>query len=149
MGRAYWAKSMVIARLTGVPYRQNDMVVSKRSGRVLFRSQCVERMELDEDSFVLMRMPTQDGRLMMEVWQDPGGKLGEHVKREAGQENMRCYQRCMARVWCNMHKVDELRLEIKAMARVSDRMILVEVDRVEDIAELCCFNSRKKKSEGV
>ena len=45
--KGYYAKSMVVSRLTGIPYRQNDLVMDAANGRVLIRRHAVESLGLE------------------------------------------------------------------------------------------------------
>lgn len=144
--KGYYAKSMVVTRATGIPYRQNDIVVSGVSGRLMIRSSTVDSLGLTEDHFAQMK-GSRYSRMWIELRYDPERRLGQHLRFVKGQRNMQCYARKAARQWCRHHGVDELRLRIVAELVESDRVRLLEVERVDDMCEHYHWDSRKKRHE--
>ena len=142
--KGYYAKSMVVARATGIPYRQNDMVVDAASGRLLIRRHAVERLGLDTQHYVQMLTPRDDGRMYVEIRRDERGLLGQHLRYVAGQKNMHCHARKMARQWCMLHRVRELRMRIRSEREMSDGVRMLEVERVDDMCEMYHWDSRAK-----
>ena len=141
--KAYYAKSMVVARATGIPYRQNDMMLSKDSGRILVRSQAAEQLEMSEEDYAMLC--GQPGRLAMVVRRDQNGLLGQHVKKVEGQQNMQWNQRSMVRQWCMAYKTSQLRLRVKSVVKLKNGTRLVEMEKVDDMCEMFQWASRAKK----
>ena len=149
MGKAYWSKSMVVARLTGVPYRQNDLVMSAVNGRILIRSLSVDGLSINEDSYVQL-LCKPDGRLLLSVMDDPKHLLNQHVRYVKGgtgdnQGNMYLYARQQVRQACMKHGVKELRCRVKSVVRVSGSQVVAELVRVDDMAEMYGWAKRGKK----
>lgn len=165
MGKAYWSKSMVVARLTGVPYRQNDLVMDAANGRILIRSLSASGLTITDDSFVQL-VCKPDGRLLLIVLDDPKHLLSQHPRYVKGttdnrqqttdapaadatetgakQRNMVLYARQQVRMACQMHKVKELRCRVKGVSRVSRTEVVAELERVDDMAERYKWGSRAK-----
>lgn len=158
MAKGYWAKSSIVKRLTGIPYRQNDMVMNARNGRILVRGECAGSLGMTESTFLNLLLP-KDGKepeLRMEIWEDEKGLLSQHmryVRATAGKEkegenlqrNMLCYNRMMVRQWCSTMKTEELRLTVKAVLKISDRKKILIVGKTEDICSHYHWDSRKKR----
>ena len=144
MGKAYWAKSMVVARLTGVPYRQNDILINAVNGRVLIRSLSVSGLTIDRDSFV--QLQCKEGRLLLRVMEDKRHLLRQHPRYIRGQANMVLYARQQARQACMMYGVEQLRAVVKGVVRVSDKEVIAELERVDDMAEMYGWNKRGVKT---
>lgn len=153
MGKAYWSKSMVVARLTGVPYRQNDLVMDAANGRILIRSLSASGLTITDDSFVQL-VCKPDGRLLLIVLDDPKHLLSQHPRyvnaknvndnENLKQRNMVLYARQQVRMACQMHKVKELRCRVKGVSRVSRTEVVAELERVDDMAERYKWGSRTK-----
>ena len=141
MGKAYWAKSMVVARLTGVPYRQNDILINAVNGRVLIRSLSAHGLTIDTDSFV--QLQCKEGRLLLRVMEDKRHLLKQHPRYVKGQANMVLYARQQARQACMMYGVKQLRAVVKGVVRVSDKEVVAELERVDDLAEMYDWGSRR------
>ena len=161
MGKAYWSKSMVVSRLTGLPYRLNDLVMSAANGRVLIRSLSACDMTINEDSFVQVQCHP-DGRLLLRVLDDKRHLLKQHPryvkgkdknekikdkseKEDKSQRNMYLYARQQVRQACKRFGVKELRCKIVSAVRVSDKEVVAELRKVEDMAEMYGWGSRCKK----
>ena len=144
MGKAYWAKSMVVSRLTGVPYRQNDILINAVNGRVLIRSLAVHGLTIDTDCFV--QLQCKEGRLLLRVMEDKRHLLKQHPRNVKGQKNMVLYARQQARQACMMYGVDQLRAVVKGAVRVSDKEVIAELERVDDLAEMYEWSSRRKQN---
>ena len=150
--KGYYSMSMVVTRATGIPYRQNDLVMDAVNGRVLIRRHAVERLGLGTKDFMLLRRPT-DGRYVIELRRDERGLLGQHLSW-TGKRTMQFNARGMVRQWCMGHGVRELRMRIKAAAEVSQGVRELELERVDDLCEMYHWDSRKKeelrvRSDGV
>jgi len=145
MAHGYYAKSMVVTRLTGIPYRQNDVVLSSASGRVLWRSHAVERLGLDEACFCLLLMP-REGRYTMEVREDRAGLLGQHLRSVGGCRNMQLHARQMVRQWCRRERVDELRMRVTEVTEKGGGVRHIVLERVDDLCEMYHWDSRRKKN---
>lgn len=143
-GKAYYAMSMVVTRLTGIPYRQNDVTVNARNGRVLIRSESAERIRLTEECFAMLAEPTKKG-LVIEVWQDPAGVLGQHVRKVSGQSNMQFYSRDMARRWAAALGKEEMRMRVTAVFQKSEVHRLVTLEEVQDMASKYRWKTRTRK----
>ena len=152
---------MVVSRLTGLPYRLNDLVMDAANGRVLIRSLSACDMTITEDSFVQIQCH-QDGRLLMRVLDDPRHLLKQHPRYVKGtgksekikdksdstdksQRNMYLYARQQVRQACQKYGVKELRCKIVSAVRVSDKEVVAELKRVDDMAEMYGWGSRAKK----
>lgn len=147
--RAYYAKSMIVARATGVPYRQNDLLLDADNGRVLLRSSIVQELRLTENHF--MQLMVRDGRMMAEIRWDEMGLLGEHLRFVDGQRNMLMYDRRMCRMFCSVYRKRELRLIVKRAILPRRGLYLLELEKVDDMCEM--FNEqwgtrRRKRREG-
>lgn len=138
---------MVVARLTGVPYRQNDLVMDAANGRILIRSLSASGLTITDDSFVQL-VCKPDGRLLLIVLDDPKHLLKQHPRyikgNEQTQRNMVLYARQQVRMACQMHKVKELRCRVKGVSRVSRTEVVAELERVDDMAERYKWGSRAK-----
>lgn len=145
-GKAYYAISMVVSRLTGIPYRLNDITINARNGRVLVRSESAERMGLTEECFVMLAEPTKKG-FVMEVWQDKEGLLGQHVRKVAGQSNMQFYSRDMARRWAFKMGKEEMRMHVVSVFRESEKHRIVVVEETQDMASKYRWKTRMKQSK--
>lgn len=141
--KAYYSPSMMVTRLTGIPYRQNHMTVNAENGRILVRSEAVEILGLTEDDYCMLR-GIPGGGMAMEIHKDPRGLLGQHIRRVTGQENMQWYQHQMARQLCNMLHVTQLRLRMTIVQHMSDNVRLVHLERVDDICEHTHWDDRSK-----
>lgn len=141
-GKTYYAKSMVVTRLTGIPYRLNDVTINARNGRVLVRSESAKRMGLTEGCFAFLAEPSLKG-LIMEVWQTPA--MRANIKKVAGQSNMQFYSRDMARRWRARLGKEEMRLSVVSVFRRSQDCRLVTLQETNDIASKYKWASRKKK----
>ena len=139
---------MVVSRLTGLPYRLNDLVMSAANGRVLIRSLSACDMTINEDSFVQVQCHP-DGRLLLRVLDDKRHLLKQHpryVKSQMdAQRNMYLYARQQVRQACKRFGVKELRCKIVSAVRVSDKEVVAELRKVEDMAEMYGWGSRCKK----
>lgn len=139
---------MVVSRLTGLPYRLNDLVMSAANGRVLIRSLSACDMTINEDSFVQVQCHP-DGRLLLRVLDDKRHLLKQHpryVKSQMdAQRNMYLYARQQVRQACKRFGVKELRCKIVSAVRVSDKEVVAELKKVEDMAEMYGWGSRCKK----
>lgn len=146
---------MVVARLTGVPYRQNDLVLDSVNGRILIRSLSASGLTITEDSFVQL-VCKPDGRLLLAVMDDPKHLLSQHpryvnVKNvndndNQKQRNMVLYSRQQVRMACLMHKVKELRCRVKGVSRAGKNQVVAELEKVDDMAEMYGWGSRRKKN---
>ena len=146
---------MVVARLTGVPYRQNDLVMDAANGRILIRSLSASGLTITDDSFVQL-VCKPDGRLLLIVLDDPKRLLKQHPRyvnaknvnvndnENLKQRNMVLYARQQVRMACQMHKVKELRCRVKGVSRVSRTEVVAELERVDDMAERYKWGSRAK-----
>lgn len=145
---------MVVSRLTGLPYRLNDLVMSAANGRVLIRSLSACDMTINEDSFVQVQCHP-DGRLLLRVLDDKRHLLKQHPryvkgkdkseKEDKSQRNMYLYARQQVRQACKRFGVKELRCKIVSAVRVSDKEVVAELRKVEDMAEMYGWGSRCKK----
>ena len=142
--KGYYAKSMVVSRLTGIPYRQNDLVMDAANGRVLIRRHAVESLGLETSDFMLLRNPT-DGRYVIEVRRDERGLLGQHLT-VTGKRTMQFNARQMVRQWCLRHGVRELRMRIRKAETIGEGVRALEMERVDDLCEMYHWDSRKKKN---
>ena len=118
---------MVVARLTGVPYRQNDMVLDAVNGRIFVQLQCAS-----------------DGRLLLRVMDDKRHLLRQHPRYVKGQCNMVLYARQQVRQACMKYGVKMLRAKVKSAVRVSEREVVAELERVDDLAEMYGWGSRRR-----
>ena len=146
MGKAYYAKSMLVARATGIPYRQNDIMISASSGRVLLRSNVVSDYHLNEEWY--MQLTNHDGKMGAEIRWDEMGRLGEHLRFVDGQTNMLFYDRQLARSWClAAHENGQLRLRITKADRSQRGLIVLEFEKVDDMCAMYNdeWGTRKKR----
>lgn len=143
---AYYAMSSTITRLTGIPYRTNDMMMSRATGRILIRTQAVKHLELDADSFMLLLPPSAEG-LRIEVYEDRKHVMAQHVRGVSGQQNMQFYARDMVRRWCQFLHKDQLRLSIGEVQKRDDGVKIVEMLIAKDICEDYNFKSRSKNTK--
>lgn len=134
---------MVVSRLTGVPYRQNDLVMDAVNGRVLIRSLSADGLTINGDSFVQVQC-ARDGRLLLRVIRDERHLLKQHPRYDRMQRNMYLYARQQVRMACQKYKVRQLRCRVKNVVRVSTNEVVAELERVDDLAEIYEWGSRKK-----
>lgn len=146
---------MVVARLTGVPYRQNDLVMDAANGRILIRSTSASDLTIDEDKYVqLICKPVR--RMILGILDDPKHLLSQHPRyvnaknvndndnENLKQGNMVLYARQQVRMACQMYKVKELRCRVKSVVRLSKTEVVAELEKVDDMAEMYGWGSRRK-----